>query len=165
MGTCSKRCTHGYRRDAGGCSQCACLREYPNSELTSHASDPRRYLEVSRFPAAADSVTGEEVPSRNCTGKQRGRVAEEGRISLGFEREPRKSRRFQHPDATGTVVDAAGGGRDRDDGEYWSDGCRGCYCAAGRTLCELASCKDDPTALRRMAELALCSDNKGKLEF
>lgn len=153
LGNCTLKCTHGFVLDDLGCYSClcqqgaACTLECPGGYARDAAGNE---LCQCACPAA-------ETCTKRCTHGYRkdqngcsqcaclpGRNTSQPVVGEGA---PSK-----------TCSDAV---RERDDGEYWWDGCRGCYCAAGVTLCELASCKDIHSALRRMADHALCDPATG----
>ncbi|XP_034245128.1 cysteine-rich motor neuron 1 protein-like [Thrips palmi] len=148
LGNCTLKCTHGFVLDDVGCYTCQC-QQGAACTLECHAGYAR--------DAAGNELCECACPAmENCS----------KRCAHGYRKDASGCSQCACLPGAETSQPVVGEGappkscadavRERDDGEYWWDGCRGCYCWGGATLCELASCKDVPSALRRMADHALC---------
>ncbi|XP_062312041.1 LOW QUALITY PROTEIN: cysteine-rich motor neuron 1 protein-like, partial [Osmerus eperlanus] len=113
--TCAKTCPYGYVRNKHGCEMCRCVRCPPFSceLLCNHG-----YL----------------LSRRGCS------------ICMCKESRPRPSSTpVPKPSTAPAPVPTPGlcrtsSGQRYEEGESWHDGCRDCYCHAGREMCVLISC-------------------------
>ncbi|XP_046675647.1 cysteine-rich motor neuron 1 protein-like isoform X1 [Homalodisca vitripennis] len=107
---CRKNCPHGYRTNKLGCEVCRCESCKPLDQCTKRCAH------------------GLVLNAHNCVICKC--IPHEGRL---------KGASNTTDTAVGTpcISDSKVW---RDDGETWFDGCRQCYCLAGREMCSLLSC-------------------------
>ncbi|CAL8272311.1 unnamed protein product [Merluccius merluccius] len=110
--TCSKTCPYGYVRNKHGCEMCRCVK-CPPFTCDKHCSDGYR-----------QNRKGCSI----CMCKDSGRRMPPTTTATTTTAAPAPSQCF------------TSNGQRYEEGESWHDGCRDCYCQAGREMCVLISC-------------------------
>ncbi|WKY09021.1 hypothetical protein Q1695_001851 [Nippostrongylus brasiliensis] len=119
---CDKQCAHGYTKDASGCVVCKCAKCPPLHQCLKHC------------------LYGYESNSVGCpVCKCRAISRIDAKLTI-----PEKIGRLAGWDK---CVSLTGSGRiaERDGGEWWSDGCRHCFCEQKQEYCSLISCNTRPS--------------------
>ncbi|GMT11597.1 hypothetical protein PFISCL1PPCAC_2894, partial [Pristionchus fissidentatus] len=118
---CEKQCAHGYLRNAAGCAVCRCAKCPPLHQCIKHC------------------LYGFETNSVGCpVCKCRAMARIDARLSIAD-----KLSRLSGKDKC-VSVSSTGKIIERDGGEWWSDGCRHCFCEQHQEFCSLISCPERP---------------------
>ncbi|KAK2879228.1 hypothetical protein Q8A67_020019 [Cirrhinus molitorella] len=137
---CSLECPMGYEKDNYGCEVCECSVSVPKCRpMTCSKTCPYGYM---RNKHGCEMCRCVRCPPFTC----------DKHCSDGY-RKSRKGcsvceckdadRRVSSTSASVTVSSSfclTAGGRRFEEGEGWHDGCRDCYCHAGREMCVLITC-------------------------
>ncbi|CAB3398534.1 unnamed protein product [Caenorhabditis bovis] len=119
---CDKQCAHGYLKDNHGCAACKCAKCPPLHQCFKHC------------------LYGFESNSAGCPlCKCRASSRVE---TLGNESDKNKLMSKNGDKCISIRQD--GHQVERDGGEWWSDGCRHCFCENGQEFCSLISCPSRP---------------------
>ncbi|VDD92582.1 unnamed protein product, partial [Enterobius vermicularis] len=114
--TCDKFCPHGYDRDGRGCATCKCAKCPPLHQCYKHC-----------LYGFESNVYG--CPICKC------RVID--RNETTYQTQLRKDRKGSDVCYTSSPET---GQLERDSGEWWSDGCRNCFCDQKHEYCSLITC-------------------------
>uniref|UniRef100_A0A915ITZ9 Kielin/chordin-like protein n=1 Tax=Romanomermis culicivorax TaxID=13658 RepID=A0A915ITZ9_ROMCU len=117
--SCSKRCGHGYERDAHGCLTCNCKTCPPAAQCYKSCLLGFESNENGCMICRCRKGTSERVMSKN-------------KDQTFIPIPPKQS------DTSCQSLSAV-----RDNGEWWFDGCRYCFCDGGREFCSMLSCSND----------------------
>ncbi|KAJ1359518.1 hypothetical protein KIN20_018276 [Parelaphostrongylus tenuis] len=118
---CDKQCAHGYMNDASGCVVCKCAKCPPLHQCIKHC------------------LYGYETNSVGCpVCKCRAISRIEAKLTI-----PEKIGRLAGWDKC-VSLNSGSGVVERDAGEWWSDGCRHCFCEQKQEYCSLISCAPRP---------------------
>ncbi|GMS80398.1 hypothetical protein PENTCL1PPCAC_2573 [Pristionchus entomophagus] len=118
---CEKQCAHGYLRNSVGCAVCRCAKCPPLHLCIKHC------------------LYGFETNSVGCpVCKCRAMARIDARLSIAD-----KLNRLSGKDKCVSVF-PSGKVMERDGGEWWSDGCRHCFCEQQQEFCSLISCPERP---------------------
>ncbi|PIO69829.1 antistasin family protein [Teladorsagia circumcincta] len=113
---CTTQCAHGYTKDASGCVVCKCAKCPPLHQCLKHC------------------LYGYETNSVGCPVCK----CREAKLTI-----PEKIGRLAGWDKCVSLT-ASGRIAERDGGEWWSDGCRHCFCEQKQEYCSLISCAPRP---------------------
>ncbi|CAD6196456.1 unnamed protein product [Caenorhabditis auriculariae] len=116
---CDKQCAHGYLKDNGGCVVCKCAKCPPLHQCFKHC------------------LYGFETNSAGCPVCKCRESSENAKnASTHLEQLPGSDKCYS-ASSTGRIIE-------RDGGEWWSDGCRHCFCEQKKEFCSLISCPSRP---------------------
>ncbi|XP_073784068.1 cysteine-rich motor neuron 1 protein-like isoform X2 [Danio rerio] len=112
--TCSKTCPYGFVRNKHGCEMCRCVRCPP-------------------FSCEKTCSGGFKKSRKGCSVCE----CKDSEVLVSSTSSSITSVSSSSSSSSGCVLS---GGRRLQDGEVWHDGCRDCFCHAGREMCVLISC-------------------------
>ncbi|XP_035388755.1 cysteine-rich motor neuron 1 protein-like isoform X2 [Electrophorus electricus] len=134
---CTLQCPMGYRKDDFGCEVCKCSMLTRCRPLTCSKTCPYGYM---RNKHGCEMCRCIKCPPFTCE-KQCHHGYKQNRKGCGVclckESEPALSTPAPPPPARYCL---SASGQRLEEGESWHDGCRDCYCNAGREMCILISC-------------------------
>ncbi|KJH53642.1 von Willebrand factor type C domain protein [Dictyocaulus viviparus] len=119
---CDKQCAHGYMKDVSDCVVCKCAKCPPLHQCMKHC------------------LYGYETNSIGCpVCKCRAISRIEAKLTI-----PEKIGRLAGWEKCVSLTSSSGSVVERDSGEWWSDGCRHCFCEQRQEFCSLISCAPRP---------------------
>ncbi|CAI5450968.1 unnamed protein product [Caenorhabditis angaria] len=142
---CDKQCAHGYLKDNEGCLSCKCAKCPPLHQCFKHClygfETNSAGCPLCKCRAKLELASDNKIPA-----KKGGNSNNEKCISFS-------------PD---------GHQIERDGGEWWSDGCRHCFCESRQEFCSLISCPSKPNDcseemwIQKEGECCASCHSKGK---